>query len=461
MNARKAFRAQGVLAIAPQALTLDFSMHSAPEKPYTLDNGVATVAVRGALAYADSWFATYAGIVIAVRAAFADVGAQSVVLDIDSCGGEVRGLWTAAAQLRTLADAARKPYDAYISGDACSAAYALACSADKIYITPDGQAGSIGTLLGRIDATGADAQAGLRILYVSSSPGKLYGNPHVVPTVDELASYAALVDGDAQKFFALVSTRRGIPVATIQAMAATTYYGADAVGAGLADAVVQSIDEVALVSRAESNKDTTTMTFAELMTALQEVAAGDSSDAVAAKRMIAAFEPKEEDKPADDAPADPPADEEDDDEEEETDDKPKDKPAAKAAATSVSARTAGELATQVQAMQSQLDTLTLERDAQSRDAYLAQHSVGTKLRAVLETKSFAEVKTIVDALPKAKAAGALGTVKTIAQHVETTEGGLSAAEKAKLDREMGMSVQAKSTVTSVNGVQTFKHARKA
>ena len=102
-----------------------------------IDDGVAVVSIAGVLTDRPSLFAqlfgdentVYADIVRAVGQAERDPRVTSIVLDIDSPGGQASAEWVAA--LDAIAQA-EKPVLARVGGMATSAAYALATQADRI-----------------------------------------------------------------------------------------------------------------------------------------------------------------------------------------------------------------------------------------------------------------------------------------------------------------------------------------
>jgi capsid assembly protease len=66
-----------------------------------------------------------------------------VILDVDSSGGEVGGLFDLVERIGSIAAAAAKPLWAVANESALSAAYAIASAADRLYVTRTGEAGSM------------------------------------------------------------------------------------------------------------------------------------------------------------------------------------------------------------------------------------------------------------------------------------------------------------------------------
>ena len=74
----------------------------------------------------------------------ADPLVRGVILDVDSPGGEVGGLFDLVARIAALKASFGKPLWAVANEDALSAAYAIASAADRIYVTQTGEVGSVG-----------------------------------------------------------------------------------------------------------------------------------------------------------------------------------------------------------------------------------------------------------------------------------------------------------------------------
>jgi ClpP class serine protease len=240
---RHHYRRFGMQAIAPKAWGEEFEIkmrvdEAAPPPPFNRVGPLAVVDVSGPLVHRSHWaWDSYEGIVARVAAAF-DSDAEAVVMRIDSPGGDVEGCFDAARTLRALAAKQTKPLLAFADGMAASAAYALACAASRIIVSPTSSVGSIGIIEGMRDQTVADAAMGQRFAIIASGEHKADGNPHVPITEKALANLQSQVDGMAQLFFGLVEELRGFPAAKAKALEARMLFGANAVAAKLADEVL-------------------------------------------------------------------------------------------------------------------------------------------------------------------------------------------------------------------------------
>lgn len=440
------YERSGVLAIEPQAfLGLFFA---SPEPPVNTRLGdVEIVDIRGPLdQHDDRWCDSYEAISRRVRLA-CEGDAKAIVLRIDSPGGEAAGCFEAARSLRSMAAAVGKPLYAYVDGKALSAAYALACAASRIVVSDTATIGSIGVISTRSDYTEQDAARGVRFAVVANGKRKTDGHPHVPISEDELKATQAIVDSIAGVFHGLVAELRGTTPAAVAALEAGVFHGQAAVSAGLVDEVL-SFDAL-LASIAGGGNTNMTTKYEEARKALEEAAKGEGDEAKKAKRALAAMD---DDKSDDDDKAKSESDKDDEKAESEGDDKDDDddKEESKKAASatgSVGASTAADLAAALSAQSKRLAKLEAQREGEERKALFASRpDLDPALVKVLETKPLAEVKAIVDAIPKPKvpkpAAASTVTGTRGEGQGEGTAARLPPEEKARLDAMMGLTPMA-------------------
>lgn len=303
----RAFTAYGQpLALNPQAFGMIVFEAEAPE---TRDagNGVHVIDVRGPLMHhADPFCDSYDAIKSRVVAAL-DAGATTVVLSIDSPGGLVSGCFDTSDEIRAACDSRGATLVAYVDGQATSAAYALACVAEKIFVPSTGIVGSIGVIDGLIDATAQDAAIGLQYTLITSGARKSDGNPHAKTTDGAVVASQARVNALASIFFDHVSARRGIAPDALAGLQAGLFHGADAVSRGLADQIA-TLDQVLQLAAAGgiSNAAPAAQTPEVVMNddekaraALQAIIDGDGDDKAKskAKAALAALDASDEKEP--------------------------------------------------------------------------------------------------------------------------------------------------------------------
>mgnify|MGYP000845411338 CR=1 FL=1 len=161
---------------------------------------------------------------------------QSVLIDAHCAGGDAFGMSDVDEAMRQLA--AIKPVYAIIHDLAASSGYWGICHAKEIYITPTGIAGSIGSVLSLTDKSKAWDQMGLRTLVIASDDRKALNADGVVIQESLLDDRKAMIAAHVKDFYMAVEKGRKLKAGSCKAMESRIFYGQDAVGAGLADAVM-------------------------------------------------------------------------------------------------------------------------------------------------------------------------------------------------------------------------------
>ena len=204
-------------------------------------SGIAVIPIHGTLVKrvlgmeAASGLTSYGGIAQEIDAALADPQVQGILLDIDSPGGEASGSFELARQIRHAAT--QKPVWAVANDAAYSAAYALAASAQRLIVTETGGVGSIGVIALHIDQSAKDAQEGYRYTAVTAGTHKNDFSPHHPLSDAAKAELQTEVDRLYGLFVEHVAAMRSLDADAVRATEAGLYFGANAITAGLADAV--------------------------------------------------------------------------------------------------------------------------------------------------------------------------------------------------------------------------------
>lgn len=204
--------------------------------------GVAVITVTGTLINRGAWLGSdsgetsYEGIKFQVASAADDLRANSILLDIESPGGEAVGAFEAAESIRLAAS--KKPVIAVVNGMAASAAYALASGATKIITTPTGLSGSIGVVMLHADYSRHLNAKGITPTLIFAGAHKVDGNPFEPLPPGVRDDLQAEVDQYYQLFVKTVAAgRKRLTQGSIRDTEARTFIGADAVTAGLADSI--------------------------------------------------------------------------------------------------------------------------------------------------------------------------------------------------------------------------------
>lgn len=172
---------------------------------------VAILPIRGTIAQHNEWWAGVSteaiGRVVEGLLGRQEVGA--IILDIDSPGGVVSGTPELSDKLFGLRGNG-KPIYAIANSMAASAAYWIGSAADKLFVTPSGEVGSIGVWSAHVDVSGMEASLGIKTTLISAGKYKVEGNPWE-PLGDEAReSIQANVDHYYGEFVAAVARNRGV-----------------------------------------------------------------------------------------------------------------------------------------------------------------------------------------------------------------------------------------------------------
>lgn len=270
-------------AYLPRASWMDDDEGGAPCFLVTPE-GVAVLDICGVIDSRASWLWTgYDEVQSLAAQAFAHAGVAAVVLSLDSPGGVAAGMVDAGRALRAMADRSGKPLVAHAGPMAASAAYGLACAADRILVTEDGTVGSVGVLAVVTDRTAQNAAEGLNRRVLASGTMKADGHPDQALSDAALGRIRGRVMQLAQMFGAWVATRRGMTPEAVMALQGGVAYGADAVTKGLADAtgtLADAISTAAQLAADSARKRKTTMedTKASATLATLRASAGVTSD---------------------------------------------------------------------------------------------------------------------------------------------------------------------------------------
>lgn len=209
-------------------------------KPYEVTpDGIAIIPIEGTLVHksygldAFSGLRSYVDLQEEIEDAATDPAIKGILLDIDSPGGEVAGVFDLADTIYSAR--AAKPVFAAANSDAFSAAYLLASGAQHIYAGRTSGLGSIGVIVTHLDVSASDQKLGYKYTIIHAGARKADFNPHA-PLADEArAVIEAEVDRTYQLLVGAVARNRGLAESDIRQTEAGLYFGGDAVAARLAD----------------------------------------------------------------------------------------------------------------------------------------------------------------------------------------------------------------------------------
>jgi signal peptide peptidase SppA len=223
-------------------------------------DGVAVVTITGSLVNRGAWvgassgLTSYEGIAFQIESAARDDKVRSIVLDIESPGGEAVGAFETAAIVRKANSV--KPVFALVNGMAASAAYAIASGAKAIMSTETGLSGSIGVVLMHADYSRMVDRAGVTPTFIHAGAHKVDGNPYAPLSAEVRGDLQAEVDRFYDLFLNTVAEGRGrrLSAKAARATEARTFIGQTAKDAGLVDEIGAFADLLGSLSSAGKSR---------------------------------------------------------------------------------------------------------------------------------------------------------------------------------------------------------------
>lgn len=256
-------------------------------------DGVAVIDVIGPIFTRASFFQAISGatdterLATDIGAAMADKSVHSILLNVDSPGGEISGISELAAIIRQAN--AVKPVTAFIQGAGASAAYWLASAAGQVNVADTALVGSIGVYWAM---ESKDPKPGTKTYEFISSQ-----SPHKRPNLETeagKAKYQALVDTMGAVFQDSVAKYRATSTKKVQEDFGQggMFVGQEAVDRGMADKV-STFEETfkSLLKASQKNIGGITMNAEELKQKFPEVyasiySAGENSGKTSAAAKV-------------------------------------------------------------------------------------------------------------------------------------------------------------------------------
>ncbi|WP_253302151.1 S49 family peptidase [Wolbachia endosymbiont of Psylliodes chrysocephala] len=238
------------------------------------EGGIKVIPIHGILTKKSEAFddilgmTSYEKIREEIEEALIDEEVETIILDIDSPGGEVNGLFDLSDFIYEAR--ALKKIIAIANDDAYSAAYAIASSAEKVFVSRTSGVGSIGVIASHIDQSGFDEKQGIKYTAVFAGNRKNDLNPHEPITSESVESLQEEVDRLYEMFVQLIARNRNLSTEKIKSTEAGLYFGEKAIEIGLADGITtfsEFIDNYRRnnMSKAEFNYKGHTIDADELM----------------------------------------------------------------------------------------------------------------------------------------------------------------------------------------------------
>jgi len=243
-NRPLAMASRAVDAVMANVMFGDVQTSSSDRPGWELtDGGVAVLPVMGPLLQRGGMLSDFLGITTyddiadAAESAFVLPNVRGVLMEIDSPGGEVAGLFDLVDYLAALKASYGKPLWAVARDQALSAAYAIASVADRIIVTQTGEAGSVGVIAIHVDESAEDQMEGEKYSLIYAGAKKADGSRHIPLSPSAASDIQADVDDIYTKFVAHVAKARRLTPQAVTATEAAVYRGQHAIDVRFADQI--------------------------------------------------------------------------------------------------------------------------------------------------------------------------------------------------------------------------------
>lgn len=227
-----------IVDVTPEAKSDDFGGPT-----YVSDTATGVMYIDGPLTYRTSgWEALCGGTSYEMLKGqmeyFVEEGAKTVVMMVNSGGGEAHGMMDSANYLRKLADDNGIKIIAYVDGMSASAAYGISAIADEIVMSSDSQVGSIGVLIQLMNNSKQLEKAGIERTFITAGEDKVPFAADGSFTDSFKERLQSQVDVLYEAFTGHVATHRGLDIKAVKDTQANVFMANEALELGLADSVM-------------------------------------------------------------------------------------------------------------------------------------------------------------------------------------------------------------------------------
>lgn len=200
----------------------------------------------------------------AIATALVDESVDSIILDINSGGGEVAGCFETVDYIK--AARSQKEIHAIVDSNCYSAAYAIASACTSIKATPSSGIGSIGVVAMHASYEKALEKEGISVTFIKAGEHKVDGNPYEELTDSVKANMQKRIDAIYHNFVSLVGVNRSLVVEDVVKTQAACYTAQDAKSIGLIDDVISVEGAVKLIMEGRMSKESTVQAVNETQT---------------------------------------------------------------------------------------------------------------------------------------------------------------------------------------------------
>lgn len=174
--------------------------------------------------------------------AYAEAGEKTVVMWIDSPGGQAYRMMSTARRLRKIADENEMHLVGYVDGQACSAAMGLGSVCHELIAHQESQTGSIGVVISLINDSKHLEKEGYERKFITAGASKVPFDDAGEFREGFLADLQADVDDLYTKFVNHVAEYRGMEVQAVKDTEARVFKAEEGLRLGLVDKIMEEED---------------------------------------------------------------------------------------------------------------------------------------------------------------------------------------------------------------------------
>lgn len=191
----------------------------------------------------------------AIATALADESVDSIILDINSGGGEVAGCFETVDYIK--AARSQKEIHAVVDSSCYSAAYAIASACTSIKATPSSGIGSVGVVAMHASYEKMLENEGISVTFIKAGDHKVDGNPYEELSDSVKVDMQKRIDATYQEFVSLVSVNRSLAVEDVVKTQAACYTAQEAKSIGLIDDVISVEGAIKLITEGRMSNENT------------------------------------------------------------------------------------------------------------------------------------------------------------------------------------------------------------
>ena len=200
-------------------------------------------------------------------------GVKTIVMQVDSHGGEAYRMGGTVNAIRKLASENDVKIIAYIDGTSASAGFGLASIADEIIANPQARVGSVGVVVQLYNDSKYLEKMGVERSFVYAGKNKIPFTEDGSFAEDFITDLQKSVDKTYKQFTNLIATNRKMTVDKVVETNAKVFDADEALSIGFVDKIMEIEDFEHYINTPSNRSNTNTISYEENMTELEKLQA--------------------------------------------------------------------------------------------------------------------------------------------------------------------------------------------